>query len=364
MIHGHGGNIDAMARQLGCRPEDFVDMSSNINPLGMPPGLHAHLRDHLHRIGSLPEPDAGSARQHMAALLGVDARCLIAGGGTTHFIYTACPALGARKVLIVGPTYADYADACRMHHVPADYFLAGAGDGFAVDLAALDARIGAYDTAFICNPNNPTGHLIPHQGLRNLCAAHPETRFIIDESYLPFAGGGDSQSLVSHQPENAIVLWSLSKIFGIPGLRAGFLVAGRETVALFERFLQPWSVNALAQAAVAYLGSHPDTVRDFFAETRRFIAVERQKFHDGVVSRSSMVPFASQSSYLLMALPQGAAAQDVCRRMAQKRFLIRNCHNFYGLSDHYIRVALKDREANRRALDGLVGIVNQAPEVD
>jgi threonine-phosphate decarboxylase len=77
-----------------------------------------------------------------------------------------------------------------------------------------------------------------------------------------------------------------------------------------------------------------------------------------------MVPFASQSSYLLMALPQGAAAQDVCRRMAQKRILIRNCHNFYGLSEHYIRVALKDREANLRALDCLVEILNHAPNVD
>ncbi len=353
-----------MAQQLGCRPEDVVDMSSNINPLGMPPGLHAHLQDHLHRIGALPEPDAGSAKHHMAALLGVDARCLIAGNGTTHFIYTACPALGARKVLIVGPTYADYADACRMHHVPADYFLSSAGDGFAVNLTALDAQVAAYDTVFICNPNNPTGHLIPHQGLRKLCAAHPDTRFIIDESYLPFAGQGDVHSMVPHQPENAIVLWSLSKVFGIPGLRAGFLVAGRGTVALFERFLQPWSFNALAQAAVAYLGSNPAAVRDFFAATRRFIAVERQKFHDGVVSRSSLVPFASQSSYLLMALPQGAAAQEVCHRMAQRRFLIRNCHNFHGLSDRYIRVALKDREANRRALDCLVEITNQAPNVD
>lgn len=356
MIHGHGGNIYAVAQQLGCRPEEIVDMSSNINPLGMPPGLEAHLQDHLHRIGALPEPDAGGAKQCMAALLDVDVRRIVAGSGTTHFIYTACSALDAQRVLIVGPTYADYSDACRIHQIEADHFLTCADDGFEVDLKALDKIVEAYDTVFICNPNNPTGGLIPHQRLMLLCEAHPESRFIIDESYLPFALGGASQSMMSDQPKNVSVLWSLSKIFGLPGLRAGFLVADQQTVSRFERFVQPWSLNALAQAAVDYLGKHLTVVHDFIAKTRRFVERERQIFHAAIESGSPLVPFPSVTSYLLMALPQGMDAQEVWRRMAQKRILIRNCHNFHGLSDRYIRVALKGPEVNRLAVASLLDI--------
>ena len=357
MIHGHGGNIYAVAQQLGCRPEEIVDMSSNINPLGMPPGLEAHLHNHLHRIGALPEPDAAGARRLMAELLGVESHRIIAGNGTTHFIYAVCPALDAQRALIVGPTYSDYADACRMHRVSADHFLVRAEDAFEVDLELLDKSVGGYDVVFVCNPNNPTGHLIPCSRLKAVCDAHPETHFIIDESYLPFAADGEAQTMVFSQPKNVSVLWSVSKIFGVPGLRAGFLIARQETISRFERFMQPWSLNALAQAAVEFLGTGIAATRDFIVATRRFIEAERLKFRDAIVSGGPLVPYPSEASYLLMALPKGLDAHEACRRMAEQRILIRNCDNFHGLSDRYIRVALKDPEANRQAVSCLLDLV-------
>ncbi len=359
MIHGHGGNIYAVAQQLGCRPDEIVDMSSNINPLGMPPGLESYLHDRLHCIGALPEPDAGTARQQMADLLDVPVRRIMAGNGTTHFIYGACPALDAQRVLIVGPTYADYADACRMHRVHVDHFLTNAGDGFAVDSGALGTSIRGHDLVFICNPNNPTGHLIPRHRLRRICEAHPATHFIIDESYLPFAMDGDAQTMVEGQLRNVSVLWSLSKIFGVPGLRAGFLIAHRETVSRFERFMQPWSLNAIAQVAVEYLGHHAAEVHEFISATRRFVRTEQRLFRDAIVSGSSMPVYPSSTSFLLMALPAGLDADRVCRGMAKQHILIRNCHNFEGLSDRYIRVALKDPAANRRATAGLLSLAGR-----
>ena len=93
MIQGHGGNVFAVAQQLGCRPEEIIDMSSNINPLGALPGLIDHLKERLDRIRVLPEVDGRAAIQAIAALLGVAPERVLAGGGTTQFIYTACAAL-------------------------------------------------------------------------------------------------------------------------------------------------------------------------------------------------------------------------------------------------------------------------------
>jgi threonine-phosphate decarboxylase len=89
MIRGHGGNIYDLARQLGCPPEEIVDLSSNVNPLGMPPGLLDGLRDRIGAIGVLPEADGRTAVRRMAALLGMDAGRILAANGTTHFIYSA-----------------------------------------------------------------------------------------------------------------------------------------------------------------------------------------------------------------------------------------------------------------------------------
>jgi threonine-phosphate decarboxylase len=160
MIQGHGGNIYDLARRLGCAPEEILDLSSNINPLGMPPDLLDHLRGRLGVIGALPEADGRSAARHMAALLGLSAELVMAGNGTTHFIYSVCPALGPRKVLIVGPTYADYADACRMYRIEPRYYLARAQNQFEIDWTELNQALADMDMAFICNPNNPTGRII------------------------------------------------------------------------------------------------------------------------------------------------------------------------------------------------------------
>jgi threonine-phosphate decarboxylase len=357
MIQGHGGNIYATARQLSCLPEDIVDMSSNINPLGMPPGLREYLHDRLETVGVLPEADGRSAARHIAGLLGVDERRVLAGNGTTHFIYTACPALAAQKVLIVGPTYADYADACRMHDIRPQYFLTLKDQRFEVRLDLLDQALHGMDTVFICNPNNPTGRLIPRSGLLRLCEEHPETHFIIDESYLPFVPAGQSLSMSASDLENVSVLWSISKIFGLPGIRAGFMIAGEATAACFQRFMQPWSLNSLAQAAVAYIGSRRETVAEFMDQTRRFLEQERRRFREDLAVATRLDLFASRTSYFLMALPAGWRAGDVCRAMAQKRILIRDCGNFHGLSDRYVRIALKDPEINRAAARHLVALL-------
>jgi threonine-phosphate decarboxylase len=359
MIKGHGGNVYAMARDMGCRPQDIFDMSSNINPIGMPPGLLEYIKDHLEGIGSLPEVDGCTAIEQMAGLLEVDARRILVGNGTTQFIYTACPALGAERVLIVGPTYADYADACRMHDIQPHHFLSDAHNRFEVQLNELDHALEGFDTTFICNPNNPTGRLIPHESLVQLCRSHPGTHFIIDESYLPFVPLDQSQSMVTCNLDNVSVLWSVSKIFGVPGLRAGFLVANEVTIDRFSRFMQPWSLNSVAQAAVGWLGDHLGRVTEFITKSREFLEKEREGFYNSLKTQPQLIPYPSLTSYILMRLPDGLNALNLCTRMGQHYFLIRNCSNFHGLSDQFVRVALKDPRVNQSALEQLKIIVGE-----
>jgi threonine-phosphate decarboxylase len=360
MIRGHGGDIYATARRLDCLPEDIVDMSSNINPLGMPQELRVYLRDRLDTVGVLPEADGRSAARQIAGLLGIEARRILAGNGTTHFIYTACPALASRKVLIVGPTYADYADACRMHGIEPQYFLTREDQRFDVRLNLLDQAVNGMDTVFVCNPNNPTGRLIPRDGLLQLCHSHPDTHFIIDESYMPFVPGGRPLSMGHEDLANVSVLWSISKIFGLPGIRAGFLIGGEATVERFRRFMQPWGLNSLAQAAAAWLGSHSAAVAEFMDRTRAFLEEERRRFRERLAEATRLDLFESRTSYLLMALPAGMRAGDLCRAMEQQRILIRDCGNFHGLSNRYVRVALKDPRVNRLAAGCLVEFLTGA----
>jgi threonine-phosphate decarboxylase len=358
MIQGHGGNIFALARQLNCEPAQITDMSSNINPLGSPPGLMDHLKSRLHAVSVLPEVDNRSAVELMAQVLGVDSGCLLAGHGTTQFIYSACGALGTRTALIVTPTYADYADACRMHGIVPRAFPAAPQDGFVVDTDRLDRAIEDGDLVFICNPNNPTGALIPGTALEGLCRRHPGAHFMIDESYLPFAADGQSHSMIGRSLENAGILYSVSKIFGIPGLRAGFLVACPSTIQRFERLAHPWSLNSLAQEAIHWLGRNPSAVHEFIQRTRDYLNDERRGFVDSMSGSPGITLYPSVTSYLLIRLPSGLTADAVCAALAREHILIRNCSNFKGLSNQYIRVALKASQINRMAAARLSGLIS------
>ena len=357
MIQGHGGNIFAVAERLGCRPDEITDMSSNINPLGTMPGLLDHLKATLDRIRILPEVDARASARAIAALLSVDEGRILAGGGTTQFIYAACPALDSQRVLIAGPTYADYADGCRMHGIEPDFFLAQAETGFKVNLEALSAMIGGYyDTVFLCNPNNPTGQLIPKEPLIALCREHPQVRFLIDESYLPFVPAAQSGSMCHCELGNVGVLWSVSKIFGMPGLRAGFLVGNQSLLARFNRFMQPWCVNSLAQEAVRFLGDNLLAANAFISQTREFLATEGAAFCDRLHS-DRLTVYPSLTSYFLLRLSGSLTASQVCDFLLERRFLIRNCANFLGLSEQFIRVALKDAATNQAVTGHLLDAV-------
>lgn len=356
MIKGHGGNIYELAQQLGCAPAEIHDMSSNVNPLGPPEGLVSHLIEHISAINALPEVDAGRAIGSFSNRYGIDPDLVLAANGTTQFIYTIPQAIETKKALIMGPTYADYADACVMHGVDHSFIIAEDSRAFSADLGRLEQDLEGVDTVFICNPNNPTGALIPLPQIEALCHAHPDTRFIIDESYLPFVVDGERHSIIHQKLSNVIVLNSMSKIFRIPGLRVGFLIAPRPIIEKFQRYALPWAANSLAQIAVVYLMENRSEIDAFVQGTRAFLEEEKQRFLQTFQDVPGVQVFPSTTSFVLLKLFDGHRAETVCAYLAENRILIRNCSNFQGLSDRFVRVAFKTREVNTMLEEKLLAL--------
>jgi threonine-phosphate decarboxylase len=359
MLRGHGGNSIDLARQLGCAPEEIIDMSSNINPLGPPPGLIGYLKHHIDVVGSFPEVDGREISERFAGSCGIDPDRVLAGNGTTQIIYSIPPALEIKRALIVGPTYSDYADACHLHNVKTTFVFAEASKKFQIDINQMKTRLDKVNAVFICNPNNPTGSLISPDELKSLCRSYPGTYFIIDESYLPFVPDGDALSLRKLDSGNLLVLSSISKIFAIPGLRIGFVISAAEIIKKFQRFLQPWSVNSLAQLAVRHLTAVENGADVFIEKTQRHIQAERRRFLDAAKDFSDIQLFPSTTNFMLAKLPYDLQAEDVINQLARDKILIRNCHNFNGLSNRYVRISLKTPETNRLLAEKLSAIVRK-----
>lgn len=360
MILGHGGNLYEIATKIGCRTEDIIDFSSNMNPLGPPSDLVDYLKESLNRIRYLPDPEARPAIAAFSKYYHLSKDEVTAGNGTTQLIYDLPFVLGTKRALIVNPTYSDYADACRMNRVPRHSLYLKESSDFTFQLEDLKQVMTGVDTVFICNPNNPTGRIIPKDYLDQLSRQFPLTRFVIDESYLPFVDSSQGQSFLSDRPTNVLVLHSLSKIFRIPGLRIGFLIAAAETVDKFRAFQKPWSVNGLAQAAVEYLSANMEMAERFISETRAFINKERTLFVERLLRDSTITVIPSETVFMLARLPEDQTALNLKSRLLNDKILIRDCSNFDGLDRRYFRVSLKSTEFNRYLAKKLIHLFPRA----
>jgi threonine-phosphate decarboxylase len=359
MLKGHGGNIYDLAQQLACRPSDIMDMSSNMNPLGPPPDLVVFLKKNINTMAALPEVDANRTVNMFAERYRIAPEQVLAGNGTTQFIYSIPRILNTKKALIFGPTYADYADACAVHHIPYDYATANASVSFNHDIQAASKQINGHDTVFICNPNNPTGNIIPATDLKQLCNSHGHVNFVIDESYLMFADQSGTRSMIGSALPNVMILNSMSKFFTIPGLRIGFLISSPKIINKFRPYLLPWSVNSLAQTAVQYLMEQRAQVEKFTENTIKFIAREKHILFETFKNSSVIKLFPSTTGFILAELYGNLTADSLCNHLAQDRILIRNCDNFSGLSDRFVRFSLKTDDINRRFAKKLLARISQ-----
>ena len=351
MIRGHGGNIYELARNIGCSPADIIDMSSNTNPFGPAPGLLENLKKNIKSVNIHPEVDGKNLVEAFSNYHKIRADQVLAGNGTTQFIFTSPLALETKKALIVGPTYVDYKDACQMYKVESEYVMTEELNLFQPDVANIISCLTDIDTVFLCNPNNPTGALIPRGDLVDLCETYPKIHFLIDESYLPFTKLYDETTMIQAGLSNVLVLCSFSKIFRLPGIRLGFVIGSPKIIERFRFFYQPWSVNSLAQVAGIFLLEHVLVDDTFIKETQAFIANEKRLLAERLKDIKTLKLFPSMTSFVLIKIEERFDAAQLCSIMAQNRILLRNCSNFDGLSDRFVRITLKSPEVNALVAD-------------
>lgn len=350
----HGGNIVATAKKLGCDVKDLVDMSSNLTPLGPVPGLHNAIITSLDEIAYLPETGSETLVEKFAAKYNLASSQVLAGNGTTEFIFALPAHYADKKAIIVNPTYSDYHLACDWQKIAIQSFNLKYEDYFQMDLQKLSAQLDGGELVFVCNPNNPTGTLIPSEDLLNCVQENPDSLFLIDESYLPFTR---EKSLLEYElPKNLYILCSFSKIYGIPGLRLGFLVSSEHNIGKLGKQRKPWGVNRVAQISGEYLLEHGDQYQE---QVIRFLEEHKAPFVEGLKAVKGIDVVPCGANFILCHLDKDMLVSDLQDKMLAKRIMIRNCNTFEGLNDQFFRISLKDKKSNDYCLLSLQEILGR-----
>lgn len=327
MIDGHGDDIH---RYGGIR----INFSSNVYNGFSHDGLKAWLAKTMDGIVSYPEPEPLTAERAVAEAVGVMPGEVMLTNGATEAIYLIAQATAGSATAIVTPTFAEYADACRLHR----HSITAIG--------SPDAMPDGTRTAWLCNPNNPTGTVTPLERLRDCIKRHPQTLFVVDASYAPFTGEPTLSAAEGTSLPNVLMVHSMTKAFAVPGLRLGYVTGQAETVNRIKRHRMPWAVGTVAQNACTYLMEHRDDYRIPIDE----LMLERSRVGKALAAIPGIEVLPSQSHILLCRRQNGKAA-DLKETLARQHgILIRDAANFEGLDSRYFRIAVRTAEENEELI--------------
>jgi threonine-phosphate decarboxylase len=208
------------------------------------------------------------------------------------------------------------------------------------------------DMVFLCNPNNPTGQLTLKEDIFELVNDNPKRLIVIDEAFMDFVEDYEKYSVIKDAPlmENLIVVRSLTKFYGFPGLRLGYLVANETIVNRLMQYKEPWTVNTFAQIA----GKVAINDRDFALNTRKYVSAEKTFLYDGLSLINGLQPFKPTVNFVLVKIDDAVLTSSTIRNLLmENNIIIRDCSNFVGLDEKYFRVAVRTREENQTLLNAL-----------
>lgn len=329
--------IDAAGRVAHGSSEDpaVLDFSANVNP-GVPDGAESVYRDAFADAGSYPLENYPEFRQATASYADCEPSNVVptAGGLAAIRLAIQTTLQPGDSVLVPTPSFGEYAREVRLQ---------GAAPTFVPHDELLDASLDGHAMAIICNPNNPTGEALDPDAIRQFAARcrGADATLLVDEAFLGFT---DHRSLAG--ADGVVVARSLTKLFGLPGLRAGFAVATGQQGARLETAMMPWALGTPAAVTGAYC-MHQES---FVTETRARVQRERARMRDRLENQYEIPP--SDAPFLLLDCGSSGAVDEVLERVAAHDIAIRDARTFRGLDSH-VRVAVRRPGENDRLLEAI-----------
>lgn len=355
MQETHGGNIYILSEKLRLNEKNIIDFSASINPLGIPESVNSAIKDNIKYLYNYPDPDAKRLRLQIAKHHKINLESIICGNGSTELIYLVARALRPERVLIPAPTFSEYERACKTSSkFKVQSLKLKSENNFDIETENFINSMKGCEMAFLCNPNNPTGRVLKKADVIKIADASKKLKcyLIIDEAFIDFV---PEESVIQEVEKNPylIVLRSLTKFYALSGLRVGYGVFPLNITETIKKHKEPWTVNTLAQTAG--IAAFNDTA--FKKKTFRVIKQEKD-FLEKKFKRLEISYIPSEANYYLLRLNN---AKEIISALRNKGILVRDCSNFKGLDNSYMRIAVRSRRENEVLIKELSKFLDVIP---
>ncbi|MGC1308116.1 MAG: threonine-phosphate decarboxylase CobD [Phormidesmis sp.] len=353
----HGGNLAWAAGLARCAPDELLDFSASISPLGPPRSVCEAIQAAFSLMGAYPDTNYAELRRALAQHHNVLPEYVLPGNGAAELLTWAARDLAEQTACVVlNPGFSDYdralkAFGCVPWQIP--FFDDRSGWENCWEKQVFDRVLDLSQYGLLLNnPHNPTGVLFARSRLRSLLPKFGLA--VVDEAFMDFLPPEREQSVIDWVSEfpNLVVIRSLTKFYSMPGLRLGYAVAQPATLQRWQQWRDPWSVNVLAAAA----GVAAIQDGDFQRQTWAWLAAANAQLYEGLKSLPGLEPLPGCANFLLVACAFSTTALQLAL-LERYRIYIRDCMSFETLGDRYFRVAVKTRAENQRLIGAIAQIL-------
>jgi len=357
-VFDHGGNVHKFLRETIAKDTNYFDFSANINPLGLSQSISSSIKDNINRIIHYPDVDGYDLKNIISQYYHTSYNYLTLGNGAVELLYILCNLLQPKNALILAPSFSEYERAARAAKAKIEYYYLKEHENFTLDIENLILSIKQHDILFIGNPNNPTGTLLTSNDIEKIVSQAKENNcfVVVDESFIDFLPDSEkytSRHLVKYF-DNLLVLHSLTKFYAIPGLRLGFAITNSKLTKSLHKVKDPWNVNALAQTAgIAALKD-----LKYQENSRAFMVQEIDFFYESLKTITKIKVYKPTVNFILANIESSTLnSAELKSIFLNENILIRDCSNYPGLSEYYVRFAIKNHDENVFLIKGLKKIL-------
>jgi threonine-phosphate decarboxylase len=345
----HGARLSESAQISGKRPDELLDFSVNLNPLG-PPKLRSAFSAAYNSIKHYPDNRYPGLKKAAAEYFHVSPENIVPGNGSTELIRLLAQTIieTGDKVLIPTPTFSEYEFQCKLFGADIEY----------VDCSRINnIQPDNFKAIFLCNPNNPTGKLLHRKDVISFAqkCSSSGVFLIVDEAFIELSDPKESVADIAASNDFVIVLRSVTKTFAVPGLRIGFAIASPGFAGLLNNIRLHWNMNSIAaEICEKLLGDS----QDYLIRSLALLKKEREWLSSKLGAFRGFKPYPSDTNFILIDLGDfGLGSVELTERMLGQGIIIRDCASF-GLKNH-IRVAVRKRSENRRLIAAFTRAIAQ-----
>ncbi|SFU42389.1 L-threonine O-3-phosphate decarboxylase [Clostridium sp. DSM 8431] len=346
----HGGDIYSKSHI-----HNLLDLSANINPLGMPDKVKKAIIDNINNYEAYPDPLCRDLRKALSNYHNINEDFIVCGNGAADVIFRLVLALKPKKALILAPTFAEYEEALSLSNTEVSYYDLKEENNFEIQEDVLQSINSDLDIFFMCNPNNPTGIALEKDKVLKIAEKCKDNNvlLVLDECFSDFLINEEEYSFVPYLKDykNVFILKAFTKMYAMAGIRLGYgLCSDLSFISKISNIGQPWSVSTVAEkAGLAALEETEfvDKTKSVIKENREYLLKELKKL--GFTTYKSMI------NYILFKSP----IIDLKTKTERYGILIRSCSNYRNLDDSFYRIAVKSRESSERFINALKMIVKE-----